>query len=74
VIPFAGDAVVEELGPDRCRIVLGSWSWVGLAAALGRFDADIEVGGPDELRHAFARLAHRYATAATGVGSGQACS
>jgi predicted DNA-binding transcriptional regulator YafY len=73
VIPFAGDAVVEEFGPHRCRLVLGSWSWVGLAAALGRFDADIEVVGPDELRHAFARLAHRYA-AATGVGSGQGCS
>jgi predicted DNA-binding transcriptional regulator YafY len=64
VIPFAGDAVVEELGSDRCRLVLGSWSWVGLAAALGRFDADIEVVGPDELRHAFARLAHRCAAAA----------
>jgi predicted DNA-binding transcriptional regulator YafY len=74
VIPFANDAVVEELGPDRCRIVLGSWSWVGLAAALGGFDTDIEVVGPDELRHAFARLAHRYAAAATGVGSGQGCS
>jgi predicted DNA-binding transcriptional regulator YafY len=65
VIPFAGDAVVEELGPDRCRLVLGSWSWVGLAAGLGRFDADIEVVGPDQLRHAFARLARRYTTAAT---------
>ncbi|WP_371667483.1 WYL domain-containing protein [Streptomyces sp. NBC_00289] len=60
------DGVVEELGPDRCRLVLGSWSWAGLAAAVGRFDADIEVVGPAELRHAFARLAHRYANAAAG--------
>jgi predicted DNA-binding transcriptional regulator YafY len=58
------DGVVEELGPDRCRLVLGSWSWPGLAAAIGRFDADIEVVGPAELKDAFARLAHRYADAA----------
>jgi hypothetical protein len=55
----------EELGPDRCRLVLGSWSWPGLAADIGRFDADIEVVGPAELRDAFARLARRYAGAAT---------
>lgn len=59
------DGVVEELGPDRCRLVLGSWSWPGLAAAIGRFDADIEVVGPAELKDAFARLARRYANAAT---------
>jgi hypothetical protein len=43
------DGVVEELGPNRCRLVLGSWSWPGLAAGIGRFDADIEVVGPPEL-------------------------
>ncbi|MFF4101856.1 helix-turn-helix transcriptional regulator [Streptomyces sp. NPDC001903] len=58
------DGLVEELGPDRCRLVLGSWSWTGLAAAIGRFDADIEVLGPPELEEAFARLARRYARAA----------
>nr|BFE79783.1 hypothetical protein GCM10020093_023840 [Planobispora longispora] len=58
------DGAVEELGPDRCRLVLGSWSWTGLAAAVGRFDAGIEVVGPAELRAAFARLARRYADAA----------
>ncbi|SHN46580.1 helix-turn-helix transcriptional regulator [Cryptosporangium aurantiacum] len=61
---FAGDGVVEDLGPDRCRLVLGSWSWTGLAAALGRFDADVEVVGPPELRAAFADLSRRYAAAA----------
>lgn len=58
------DGVVEELGQDRCRLVLGSWSWTALAAAFGRFDADIEVVGPADLRDAFARLARRYQRAA----------
>ncbi|WP_326609250.1 WYL domain-containing protein [Streptomyces scopuliridis] len=64
VSPYTRDGVVEELGPDRCRLVLGSWSWPGLAAAIGRFDADIEVVGPAELKDAFAHLARRYADAA----------
>ncbi|MFB9838163.1 helix-turn-helix transcriptional regulator [Actinoallomurus acaciae] len=64
VSPYVRDGVVEELGPDRCRLILGSWSWHGLAAAIGRFDADIEVVGPPELRDAFAHLARRYAHAA----------
>ncbi|MGC9381716.1 helix-turn-helix transcriptional regulator [Streptomyces sp. MH13] len=64
VAPFAQDAVVEELGPDRCRLTLGSWSWTGLAAALCRFDADVEVVGPPQLTSAFAELAARCANAA----------
>ncbi|MEU6387962.1 WYL domain-containing protein [Streptomyces sp. NPDC046939] len=64
VVPFAGDGIVEELGPRRCRLTLGSWSWTGLASALGFFGADIEVVGPPELRTAFAELAARYARAA----------
>ncbi|MFD7659157.1 helix-turn-helix transcriptional regulator [Actinosynnema sp. NPDC059797] len=67
VAPFAGDGVVEELGPDRCRLTSGSWSWPALAAAIGRFDADVEVVGPAELRDAFALLARRYAEAAKGI-------
>ena len=66
VAPFARDAVVEELGPDRCRLTLGSWSWTGLAADIGRFDTAIEVIGPPELTAAFARLATRCADAADG--------
>ncbi|MFF4317870.1 helix-turn-helix transcriptional regulator [Streptomyces sp. NPDC001568] len=58
------DGLVEALGPDRCRLALGSWSWSGLASLIGRFDADIEVIAPPELREAFARLARRYAAAA----------
>jgi predicted DNA-binding transcriptional regulator YafY len=64
VSPYSSDGIVEELGPDRCRLTLGSWSWPGLAAAIGRFDAGIEVIGPPELKDAFARLARRYADAA----------
>ncbi|MFI1396979.1 helix-turn-helix transcriptional regulator [Streptomyces sp. NPDC020681] len=64
---YTRDGAVEELGPNRCRLVLGSWSWPGLAAAIGGFDADIEVVGPAELKDAFALLARRYANAATGA-------
>ncbi|WP_203184531.1 helix-turn-helix transcriptional regulator [Streptomyces pratensis] len=63
---YTGDGVVEALGPDRCRLVMGAWSWPGLAATIGRFDADIQVVGPVELRDAFAHLARRYAEAAAG--------
>src|SRR6478735_6423094 len=27
VLPFAGDGVVQSVGPDRCRLRLGAWSW-----------------------------------------------
>ncbi len=67
---YAGDGIVEELGPDRCRLVLGAWSWPGLAATIGKFDADIEVVGPPELRAAFAHLARRYAAAGARVSPG----
>lgn len=63
VLPFAGDGVVEDLGPDRCGLEAGSWSWTALAAWLGRFDAPIEVVRPPELRAAFGRLADRYRAA-----------
>ncbi|MET8446805.1 WYL domain-containing protein [Streptomyces sp. NPDC005209] len=69
VSQYTNDGVVEELGPDRCRLLLGSWSWAGLAAAIGRFDADIEVVGPAELKDAFAVLARRYARAAADEGA-----
>ncbi|WP_206507072.1 helix-turn-helix transcriptional regulator [Streptomyces chrestomyceticus] len=68
---YTRDGIVEELGPDRCRLVLGSWSWPALAASLGRFDADMEIVGPDRLREACARLARRYAAAAGGTTGGR---
>ncbi len=61
VLPFAGDGVVEDLGAERCGLEAGSWSWLALAASLNRFDADIDVVHPPELRQAFARLAVRNA-------------
>jgi predicted DNA-binding transcriptional regulator YafY len=64
VLPFAGDGTVEDLGPGRCSLDVGSWSWIALAASLGRFDAAIEVVGPPELAEAFGELAERYAQAA----------
>ncbi|OPC77847.1 transcriptional regulator [Embleya scabrispora] len=67
VAPFAGDGVVEELGADRTRLTTGSWSWTALAAALARFDAEIEVVDPPELRTAFADLSRRAGRAA-GIG------
>ncbi|MFK4266163.1 helix-turn-helix transcriptional regulator [Streptomyces milbemycinicus] len=72
VSTYAHDGLVEALGPDRCRLVLGAWSWPGLAAAIGRFDADIQVVGPTELKDAFAHLARRYADAAAGGPTDQA--
>ncbi|MET0700159.1 MAG: transcriptional regulator, partial [Mycobacterium sp.] len=61
--PYVHDGVVEVVSPDRCRLTLGSWSWVALAAAVGRFDADLEVVGPAEFAAACAQLARRYARA-----------
>ncbi|WP_350348756.1 WYL domain-containing protein [Agromyces sp. G08B096] len=64
VLPFAGDGTVEDLGDGRCRLRSGSWSWVALAAALNRFDTDIDVVEPEELRAAFRTLAERNAATA----------
>jgi predicted DNA-binding transcriptional regulator YafY len=66
---YTHDGLVEEISPDRCRLTLGSWSWPSLAAAIARFDADIEVVGPDELSGAFAQLARRFARTAAGHGT-----
>jgi hypothetical protein len=69
IAPFAQDGIVEELGPHHCRLTLGSWSWTGLAAAIGRFDTEFEVIGPPQLATACADLAARYARAARAAGS-----
>ncbi|WP_103340764.1 helix-turn-helix transcriptional regulator [Amycolatopsis sp. CA-126428] len=67
VAPFAGDGMAEEVGPTRTKLTSGSWSWAALAAALARFDTEIEVLGPPELHAAFVELAHR-ANRAAGTG------
>lgn len=65
VLPFVGDGIVEDLGPNQCGLELGSWSWVALAAALNRFETDVVVVEPSELREAFAVLAARNTATAT---------
>ena len=60
IAPYLGADMVEDLGAHRCRVFLGSWSWVALAASIGRFDAEIEVVGPPELADAFRELAERF--------------
>ena len=61
IAPWAGPAaVVEEIGADRCRVTASSWSWVGLAAWAGMFEADLEIIGPPELIAAAAELAGRF--------------
>ncbi|WP_258724920.1 helix-turn-helix transcriptional regulator [Cellulomonas sp. NS3] len=67
VAPYLADGVVQDLGTGRCRVVLGAWSWVGLAASLARFDADVDVVGPPALAEAFGRLAERFARTAAGA-------
>jgi biotin operon repressor len=67
VLPFAGDGIVEELGPNRCSLEIGSWSWGALAASFGRFEAEMHVVGPAELSEAFGELAQRYLATATGA-------
>lgn len=66
VARYTRDGIVEELGADRCRLTLGSWSWPSLAAAIARFDAETEVVGPAELVDAFGHLARRFARTAAG--------
>jgi predicted DNA-binding transcriptional regulator YafY len=64
VLPFAGDGIVEAIGPDRSSLEVGSWSWGSLAASFGRFEADMEVVYPPELADAFQVIAQRYGATA----------
>lgn len=65
VARYSRDGIVEEIDPETCRITFGSWSWRSLAAGFAKYDVDIEVVGPPELREAFAQLADRFARAAS---------
>jgi len=67
--PWVGDhGVVEALGPDRSRLVAGSWSWRGLAAWVGMFDVPFEVVRPAELSDAVREMGDRYRAAVVGPG------
>lgn len=70
VMPYLPDGRVEPLGPTRCRVATGAWSWAGLAASIAEADADIEEVEPAELAKAFAALARRAAAAAASAPSG----
>ena len=63
IAPYLGDGTLTVRPDGRCRVVLGSWSWAGLAASLARFDAPIGEVEPRELRDAFTQLAERAAAA-----------
>ena len=54
-----GGALVEAVTDSTSRIRMGAWSWNGLAALLGTFDAPLTDVQPEELRKAFAVLARR---------------
>lgn len=69
VLPFVPDGVVEVVDAEHCRLTTGSWSWVALAASIGRFDAPISEVSPPELAAAFRTVAQRYADAARRVRS-----
>ncbi|MEU1397538.1 WYL domain-containing protein [Micromonospora zamorensis] len=63
---YTRDGLVEAITPGSCRLTLGSWSWPSLAAAIARYDADIDVVGPEQLTEAFSHLARRFARTAAG--------
>jgi predicted DNA-binding transcriptional regulator YafY len=66
IAQWAGrDAVVEEITPTSCRLILSAWSWTGLAATFGMFECDLEFVGPQELKDAATHLAARYHVAAS---------
>lgn len=60
-----GGSVVEDLGPDHCRLTLGAWSWAGIAGLLATFDADLDQVAPEELRQACGRLVGRWQAVAS---------
>lgn len=54
-----GGSVIEPMTADRCRFILGGWSWAGIAGLLATFDADFTVVEPEELRTACRAVAQR---------------
>lgn len=67
VLPYVGDGIAVALDDERTRLTVGSWSWAGVVASVLRYDAEIEVVGPDALREAFARVGERCGRAGRGT-------
>jgi hypothetical protein len=63
-VAWTRDAEVTEVTSSSCRVVLGSWSWAGLLAAVLAWDAPFAVVGPESLRTAVADLGSRMSSAA----------
>ena len=57
--PWLPDAELEALDARSTRVTLGAWSWTGLAAAVLRFDASLEILEPPALADAALVLAQR---------------
>ena len=55
-----GGAVVDPLTATTSRLTMGAWSWVGLAALFGTFDAALTDVEPTELQEACTVLATRF--------------
>lgn len=64
VAPFLSDGTLEPIDDGSCRVTVGSWSWIGVLAAIARFDAPFTVVGPPALGEAAGHLAARLAAAA----------
>ena len=56
-----GGSVVEHLDSDHCRLILGAWSWAGVAGILATFDTELTDVRPRELVRACRLLAYRWA-------------
>lgn len=72
ITPYLDDAELEELEAGRCRLTVGSWSWIGILAWLARFDAAFTIEGPAPLAEASAALSARLAAASAPADAGRA--
>lgn len=70
VAPHIGDGIAEPVSESRTRVTLGSWSWPALVASLLRFDADLELVGPEALTAAMSAVAARCERASTPLAVG----
>lgn len=58
-----GGSVIEFMDHDHTRLILGAWSWAGIAGLLATFDTDVTDVEPAALRDACHALAARFGNA-----------